>query len=92
MPNCPVSVEDFIGHFEDLAEIYRLRIQDLRHIGKKRHGNAKLYRETCNAKAEELEQCVIEIKKIIDWFKDKRMNIPLGKREFGLDGQLKLVM
>lgn len=86
MANDRVSVEDFIGHFEDLVEMYQLRIKDLRHIASSSHGNAKIYRAVKLGQAEELELCVIEIRRIIDWFRGKRENIAIGPRQ--IPGQL----
>lgn len=88
MANYPVSVEDFIGHFEDLIELYTQRIKDLRHIAKKSHGNARTYREVKLGQAEELEQCIIEIQRIIDWFRNKRQHVPMGPRP--VPGQISL--
>ena len=90
MASSAVTVEDFIGHLEDLVETYQLRIKDLKRIAGRSHGNAKVYRLIKHGQAEELEQCVIEITRIIAWFRGKRANIAIGERPKEAPGQLKL--
>ena len=90
MANSPATVEEFIGHLEDLVEMYQLRINDLRRIAGSSHGNARTYRLVKLGQAEELEQCVIEIGRIISWFRGTRVNLQIGPRPNEAPGQLKL--
>ena len=90
MANASVSVEDFIGHLEDLIKMYQLRIKDLKRIAGSSHGNARTYRLVKLGQAEELEQCVLEINKIITWFRGKRANLVIGERAKEVPGQLPL--
>jgi hypothetical protein len=80
MAHLPVSNAEFIGHFEDLVETYRKRINDLKRIASVSHGNARTYRLVKQGQAEELEQCVIEIMEIITWYRKKIGNIGIKER------------
>ena len=80
MANRHVTVEDFIEHLEGLVDVYRRTMDEQRRLGRKSHGNARLYREVCRGKAEIYEECAIDIERIVGWFRGKRMGVAMGPR------------
>lgn len=74
----PLTFDDVLESLDDLVKAYRLRVIDLRSIAKQNKKNSRIYSEVKLAQAEELEQCMMEIKKIIDWVRLKK-NPPINK-------------
>lgn len=76
-----------IGKLEELVAIYRCRVKDLRHCARQCRSDAKLYKVSSLGRADELEQCAIEIEKIVNWYRKKR---GLEYKERRQTGQLRL--
>lgn len=73
-----LTFEDVLSPLDDLVKTYHLRVIDLRSIARQNKKNSRIYAEVKLAQAEELEQCMLEIKKITDWVRLKK-NPPINK-------------
>lgn len=72
-----------VGKLEELVAIYRCRVKDLRHCAKICRSDAKLYKVSSLGRADELEQCAIEIEKIVDWYRKKSGLVYKERRQAG---------